>query len=188
MFSRSRTRNRVNRVASNIATLIFAGVLFGFTAARLKGSGTGLRYELGNVATLWLVVPLLICYLLSSTSTVAVGAFLETTVALVSFYVSSDNFGFSAWTHVYYNRLFYLVVGSLLAAFFAAFSYILRSRHLALLPIGVACLLEPFISSRLSDGSGSRQIAWLIELLAGMALLSFILIRRVFCLRASRDA
>lgn len=170
-------------VSARVVGMLLAGIAFGGVIAIVKGAGTGLRYEIGNLAGLWIVVPAIIGAFSRRRWSAFAVASLSALGSLAAFYVTADRFSFSAWSHVLGNRLFFLVVGPMGAGALAAVTRILsdRKRELAGLPLGLALVAEPLTRWLVLDRSSTETSTALIEVVE----LAFGVALTIWCCRAA---
>lgn len=162
--------------SSKVITPI-CGVVFGFVMALVKGESDGFRYYIGKVGSLWLIGPALIGLVYYNALKAAACTLVVTCASLLLFYFTTDGYTLSTWSHVWHNRVFFLVVGSLGAALFSAATSIVASRlpKYGLIPLGLTFLAEPLIELVLSPQgsmmSNSEREVYLAEIVCGIVII-----------------
>jgi hypothetical protein len=160
-----------------LASTVVATVAVGVLLALLKGSDAGLRYDIGNVGALWLIVPACIGARTDRAGRAFGVTLVAVLVSLLAFYLTADKLTLSAWPHVAHNRCFFLVAGPLSAAAFAAVTCAVarRYRRLWLAPWGVVCVLEPVapgIVGLRTIGNPSQHLVAVVQVLMGSVVIA----------------
>lgn len=176
-MQRIASRSRVSTVV--IGALLAA--LFGIGLARLKGTGSGVRYAAGNLSAPWLMIPCWCAVMVSvqkswSIRSAATGAALAL-ISLISFYSTVAVAYHLVNSHTALNNLAFLVLGTIGAGVAATVAGRLASTsRQATVLIGLIFLAEPVFSIgyALSFGSlhASTEVVALLECGLGLALVS----------------
>jgi hypothetical protein len=161
-------------VASRLISLAVLAILVGVVFELVKGDGTNpVRYELGNVASPWLIVPLYGGRTMSRPAAGATAGTVLAMVSLVSFYLTLEILTNSLLRiGAHNNHALFVAAGLVAGLVVGAFgSLSVRSRLWWLeLCVPAAFILEPLaaFAVRLGDGRSTAHLSvWGLELVAG---------------------
>ena len=157
--------------------------------ALVKGSADDIRYDIGNLIALWLLVPAVIGVRARRVAYALALALVWAVLAIVSYYFVFDGFTFRPWRFVGENRTFFLCVGSVSAGLFGALTCsVVRPRSaLKAVPWAMACLAEPFVVPVFGRGNGQRSLVYAGEIACGLAVLLYSAYATVRRKRATLD-
>ena len=135
------------RPAAAIAGLLLLSIAFGVLLAFVKGTGAGLRDEIGNTSAPWLILPLLLGRIgggrVASAALGGLSALLSVLAFYLTVFLADDLFSLATAR----NNLFFLVTGTLGGALFGLAGWLGAGerRYPLTLLLPIAFLAEPVV-------------------------------------------
>ena len=161
--------------------LLVLAIAFGVLMALIKGTGAGVRYEIGNMSAPWLIVPVLLGRVTGGRFAATVLGGLAALFSVFAFYLTTGvAFGLVSSSATIGNNVFFVVAGTIGGAAFGLLGHLWRAGAV-LLPL--VFLAEPvvilaFDKFNATPWTSSVLAARIGEAVVGLAWLGLLLARR----------